>query len=266
MGLGLYRIKQVINKAAKKNHFLPVYYFFLDLIHRIENKWWLIPSNFGYLDRNCLMEKPTVIVQPNLVYLEKGTNLRQFAKIINSPGYKFIMKKYSVCAFGLTVVTGNHRAIVGLPQFLSGSKHIRDSEMDIILEEGVWCGANVTLLYGAHIGRGSIIGAGCIVNKEIPPYAVAVGSPAKIVASVFSVDQILRHEALIYPPEERFSREYLEDIFAKYYQGKKTVGLDIDLTPDEMQRLSEWDERYDLHIITPDYPERIKKGRNGTIN
>lgn len=43
---------------------------------------------------------------------------------------------------------------------------------DIIVEENVWLGINVTFLNGAHIGRGCIIGTGCIVLGDIPPYDV----------------------------------------------------------------------------------------------
>ena len=53
---------------------------------------------------------------------------------------------------------------------------------------------------------------------------MAVGSPAKVIASVFSIEQILEHERHLYKPEERLSREYLEELFAKYYDGKKSIG------------------------------------------
>ena len=51
----------------------------------------------------------------------------------------------------------------------------------IHVEEDVWLGANVMVLPGVRIGRGSIIGAGAIVTKDIPPYSIAVGNPAKVV-------------------------------------------------------------------------------------
>ncbi len=45
----------------------------------------------------------------------------------------------------------------------------------------VWLGANVTVLPGVTIGEYAVIGAGAVVNRDIPPYAVAVGVPAKVI-------------------------------------------------------------------------------------
>lgn len=47
--------------------------------------------------------------------------------------------------------------------------------------EGTWIGASATILDGVSIGRGCVIGAGALVTKDIPDYAIAVGSPAKII-------------------------------------------------------------------------------------
>lgn len=49
----------------------------------------------------------------------------------------------------------------------------------IVIEDDVWLGANVTVVDGVTIGRGSIIGAGSVVTRDIPPYSIAVGTPAK---------------------------------------------------------------------------------------
>jgi acetyltransferase-like isoleucine patch superfamily enzyme len=51
----------------------------------------------------------------------------------------------------------------------------------IIIEDDVWLAAGVIVLDGVRIGRGSVIGAGAVVTSDIPPYSIAVGSPAKVV-------------------------------------------------------------------------------------
>lgn len=50
---------------------------------------------------------------------------------------------------------------------------------DIIVEDEVWLGANVTILPGVRIGRCSVVGAGSIVTKDVLPYSVYAGTPAK---------------------------------------------------------------------------------------
>ena len=51
----------------------------------------------------------------------------------------------------------------------------------IVIEDDVWIGRRVIILPGVTIGRGSVIGAGAVVAKDIPPYSVAVGNPCKVV-------------------------------------------------------------------------------------
>jgi acetyltransferase-like isoleucine patch superfamily enzyme len=54
----------------------------------------------------------------------------------------------------------------------------------IVIEDGVWIGANATILKGSKIGRGSIIGANAVVSGEIPPMCIAAGNPARVVRSL----------------------------------------------------------------------------------
>lgn len=69
---------------------------------------------------------------------------------------------------------------------------------------------------GVTIGRGAIIAAGAVVNKSIPPYAIAGGIPAKVIKFKWTIDEIMRHEAILYPPEQRFSKEQLIQFRLKY--------------------------------------------------
>ena len=54
----------------------------------------------------------------------------------------------------------------------------------------VFIGANVTVLDGVTIGNGAVIGAGAVVSKDIPPYAIAVGSPIRIIKYRMTEEQI----------------------------------------------------------------------------
>ncbi|MEM7601390.1 MAG: acyltransferase [Verrucomicrobiota bacterium] len=50
----------------------------------------------------------------------------------------------------------------------------------VIIEDDVWLGLNVIVMPGARIGRGSVVAAGSVVTKDIPPMVVAGGMPAKV--------------------------------------------------------------------------------------
>lgn len=64
-----------------------------------------------------------------------------------------------------------------LPMRLQGSV----TAQPVVIEDDVWIGARVILLPGVHIGKGAIIGAGSVVTKDVPPYAVCAGNPAQVV-------------------------------------------------------------------------------------
>ena len=55
------------------------------------------------------------------------------------------------------------------------------SKGDIVIEDDAWLGVGVIVMDGVTIGRGAVVGAGAVVTKDIPPLAIAVGSPAKVV-------------------------------------------------------------------------------------
>ena len=83
-----------------------------------------------------------------------------------------------------------------LPQsFLSESipaenKYIGNTKYKIIIGNDVWMGYNVCVKEGVTIGDGAIIGAKSLVTKDIPPYAVAVGIPARVIRYRFTPEQI----------------------------------------------------------------------------
>ena len=56
-----------------------------------------------------------------------------------------------------------------------------DTAASIIVEDYVWIGGKTIILPGVRLGKGSIIGAGSVVVRDIPPWSVAVGNPARII-------------------------------------------------------------------------------------
>lgn len=173
------------------------------------------PKRWGYLGGGITLDVNNIISNPENVYLYGNNGLKQ--AIILTPNAKFVMKKNSGSAYGLKVVTGNHARIVGIPyRNITESIKPKGFDKDVVVEEDVWIGINVTLLAGVTIGRGATVAAGAVVCKSMPPYCVCGGVPAKFIKFYWTIDQILEHESKLYPDEERYSRQQLEEIFNKY--------------------------------------------------
>ena len=85
--------------------------------------------------------------------------------------------------------------------------------LPIEIGNDVFIGMNVTILDGVKIGDGAIIGAGAVVSKNIPPYAIAVGSPIRILKYRFKPEEI---EQLLNIKWWNFDEKYLEDV-EKYF-------------------------------------------------
>ena len=64
------------------------------------------------------------------------------------------------------------------------------SRATTIVEEDVWIGADVKIMSGVRIGRGSVIGACTLINKDVPPYSIAYGIPMRVVRQRFCLEQI----------------------------------------------------------------------------
>lgn len=108
-----------------------------------------------------------------------------------------------------TIITGDHRIDVIGKFIIDSHEKLPENDAPVVIEDDVWAGANVTILKGVTIGRGSVIAAGAIVTKGCPPYSIIGGVPAKIIRYRFSINEILEHEKKLYPEDKRISKEKL---------------------------------------------------------
>ena len=99
-----------------------------------------------------------------------------------------------------TIITGDHRIdIVGKYIIdVTVNEKLPENDAPVVIEDDVWCGANVTILKGVTIGRGSVVAAGAVVTQSFPPYSIIGGVPAKLIKMRFTEEQIREHERLLY--------------------------------------------------------------------
>jgi acetyltransferase-like isoleucine patch superfamily enzyme len=73
----------------------------------------------------------------------------------------------------------------------------RNDNVSIIVGNDIWIGHGALLLGPLAIGQGAIVAAGSIVTKDVPPYAIVGGNPARIIKMRFSPEQIFEHERIL---------------------------------------------------------------------
>lgn len=199
-----------IIRKIKNNRFVRAFYFF--------NKSWfgVRRSKFGYLGKNVILTPPISIGNSKNVFIYEDTGINPYAHI-SAINAKVVIKQHCSIAEHFTIHTGNHAQVVGMfVSDINESNKPKGYDKDVVVEQDVWIGCNVTLLAGVTIGRGGVVAAGAVVNKSTPPYAIVGGVPAKVLKFRFTIDEILEHESKLYPEKERFTKTQLEEIFNSY--------------------------------------------------
>ncbi|MFA7116560.1 MAG: acyltransferase [Bacteroidales bacterium] len=160
--------------------------------------WWIRIFSFIYLKKG----KGSVIYRSvrkdlppfNRFSLGRYSVVESFSCLNNAVGDIHI-GDYSLIGIGNTIIgpvtIGNHVSIAQNVTITALNHNFSDIEKNIDqqgininpinIENDVWIGANAVILPGVIIGKHSVIGAGSIVTKKIPPYSICVGNPAHII-------------------------------------------------------------------------------------
>ena len=173
-------------------------------------------DRFGHIADNAIVCQPFFGSKQN-IYMYENTIIQPFAKIVANKG-RFVLKSNSRAAMGLTVVCENHSSYNKVGCFPGGPGWNELTAADVIVEEEVWLGINVTLSPGTHINRGCVVAAGsvCIKNKEYPPYSIIGGNPAKFLKFKFTLEEMLEHERLRFAEKDRIPEEILRANWEKF--------------------------------------------------
>lgn len=146
-------------------------------------------SNFEQSVRKIYLDKEQSVVG---VTLGEGSYLVQGTLEFGSPQCHVLIGKYSSIGHRIKFIAGLnhdssrvstypfHEAFEGM-QGGRVNNYPESNHYQIVIGNDVWIGADVTLLGGVKIGNGAVIGAGAVVAKDVPPYAVVVGNPARVI-------------------------------------------------------------------------------------
>jgi acetyltransferase-like isoleucine patch superfamily enzyme len=197
-------------KTIKNNRFIRGLYFLYN------NYFGAAKKDFGYISDNVIITPPYNFGNKKNIFIYENVGIGPNS-FISATNAKFILKGNSAIAEDFTVHTGNHANIVGMMvNDITESNKPSGYDDDVVIEKDVWIGCRVTLLSGVHVGRGSVIAAGAVVNKVVPPYAIFGGVPAKFIKFKWTIEEIIEHELHLYSEKERFSINELQEMFNEY--------------------------------------------------
>ena len=141
-------------------------------------------------------------------YLGKNCNLHRSLKM-GAYGY---IGPHSVVPSGVTM--GNY-VMIGPELLVTGADHRfdepgvaiifsgRPDPRDVVIEDDVWIGARTTLIKRVRVGRGAVIAAGAVVTRDVPPYTIVGGVPARKIRLRFDEAEQKRHNTYLnLPPQE----------------------------------------------------------------
>ncbi len=157
-------------------------------------------------DESVVYVKPTLIDCPNIkvgeyTYFDGQNFQRHVTHHYDFIGDKLIIGKFCQIGRGVEFIMNgaNHSmdSASTYPFYIfngwkqnSPAKEDLPYKGDTVIGNDVWIGQNVTFLPGVHVGDGCIIGANSVVAKDVPPYSVVVGNPAKVIRKRFDDEMI----------------------------------------------------------------------------
>ena len=120
----------------------------------------------------------TRIVNPERIYIGNESYING-GMIRASNNARITIGDNCMISYGVHIRTDTHvYDDPSVPMRLQGT-----AESDITIEDDVWIGYGAQIMAGLTVGQGSIVGAGAVVTKDVPPFTVVGGVPAKVIRS-----------------------------------------------------------------------------------
>lgn len=135
-------------------------------------------SRLGHRGRNVKISPTAFFKNPEQISIGNDVFINHLCSIWAAPSGKITIGNDVLFGPGTCVIASNHGIAPG--------KLIREQDgvdAPIVIGNDVWIGAHVTVTAGVTIGDGCVVGAGAVVTKDLPPYSICVGIPAKPIKS-----------------------------------------------------------------------------------
>lgn len=154
--------------------------------------------NFASFPKNSSIIPPLIYDNPKNIVIGPRVYIGPRA-CLSATNAKIVFKGHTSVGEDLSIHTGNHGRIIGMfHNDITESTKPKGLDKEVIIEEDVWIGSRVSILMGVTVGRGATIAAGSVVTKDVPPYSIAAGVPAKVIKQYWTEEQIKEHELILY--------------------------------------------------------------------
>lgn len=152
---------------------------------------------------------------PSHIHCGHHVHIGPHASFIASRAHIYI-EDFVLFGPNVTIRGGDHRIdLVNKHIFqITDEEKLPENDKDVHIGTGVWVGCNVTILKGVRIGRGAVVAAGAVVTKDVPPYSIVGGNPAKVIKFRGTVQEIINHELVLYREDMRLTPEEIKSMIS----------------------------------------------------
>lgn len=158
-----------------------------DFVQKLKNVLFKIPSffikkSFGKCGKKCVVARKCTFVGIKNICVGNDVSINFGATFLTTRA-KIIIGNHVMFGPNVTIVTGDHRTdIKGRPMsMITDEEKNPENDLDVVFKGDNWIGAGAIILKGVTIGEGSIIAAGSVVTKDVEPFSIVWGVPARII-------------------------------------------------------------------------------------